>query len=450
MKHSKGINNIYFIGASFRNKGAEAMAITAFRRLRQMYPGCQLTMTSYAKRDPLPYGRHQVPPFSADEQPIEYGLIKDTKGVPDLGTFPPHIKAWKFLLDIGQKFLNPLRIILCGLLPIQSLRSWIVRGDRSLQHFLQADLVVDISGFGMSDQRPLVRRLYYCLEIFTSRCFGVPFVIFTQAMGPFHKFSTRLGAKLFLPRVDLLIARDQSTSTYLKEIGIDRKIPINLCTDSAFLFEPTLAEKEEGKKLLGNVFDQGRPVFGIVPNSVIFERLEPQNEQSPYIQMLVHLSNYVQSTLGATVVFVCHTHYEYRRDDEWLMREVIRQAEHADDIIAIGANYPAGVIKAVIGHLDFIVASRFHSLVAAISNATPFFALGWSHKYDELANDAGIAESVLGFKDLSKNQLIEAVDKAWNQRGETRKRLEAEHDRLCNTAEKAFRLVAEKWPGKDI
>lgn len=420
------IKNLLLIGAGFRNKGAEAMAMTAARRFSRMYRGCRVTVASYFKKESRPYGAYDVAPLSAEEEPLRFELIKNTK-----------------------KLSHPVKILLWRLFPFPQIRQVLIRGDLYLERFARADLVVDISGFGMTDQRSLVRRIVYCFEIFTSLCFGVPFISFTQAMGPFRKPLTRIGAKLFLPHVALLVARDQSTARYLKEIGIERKIPVHICSDSALLFEPTPEEVEAGKKLLGDALEQEKPLFGIVPNIMIFHRLSPQNELNPYIRMLARLCEYIQENLGARAVFICHAAQEYQLDDEWLMREVLQQVNQPDDILRIGGHQTAGELKAVIGQLDFIVASRYHSLVAAVSTATPFLALGWAHKYDELANDAGVGENALSFQGLSEDTLLRSVESAWNQREEIRKRLEDVHDRLRESAEQAFRLVAEKWPGRE-
>lgn len=48
-------------------------------------------------------------------------------------------------------------------------------------------------------------------------------------------------------------------------------------------------------------------------------------------------------------------------------------------------------MKAVIAASEFTIASRYHSLVAALSARTPVAVLGWSHKYDELMDDMGLA-----------------------------------------------------------
>jgi hypothetical protein len=52
--------NILLIGANFKNKGAEAMALTAIRELSERFPSAHFTVASYAAREALPYGEHTL------------------------------------------------------------------------------------------------------------------------------------------------------------------------------------------------------------------------------------------------------------------------------------------------------------------------------------------------------------------------------------------------------
>jgi polysaccharide pyruvyl transferase WcaK-like protein len=49
-------------------------------------------------------------------------------------------------------------------------------------------------------------------------------------------------------------------------------------------------------------------------------------------------------------------------------------------------------LKKFIAGAAFLVGSRFHSIVAALSCGVPAVLLGWAHKYDMLAQDFGIPE----------------------------------------------------------
>jgi len=52
----------------------------------------------------------------------------------------------------------------------------------------------------------------------------------------------------------------------------------------------------------------------------------------------------------------------------------------------------AAEMKAVIGKTACVVGSRYHALVAALSQGTPCMAFSWSHKYRELLKPFGLGK----------------------------------------------------------
>lgn len=423
------MKNILLIGANFTNKGAEAMALTAIERLHQMYPQCRITVASYAEQESLPYGHHTVDTNSPLRRTLSFELIKNPRLT--------HLRA-----DIVQL----LRVLCVLILPHSTLKRCCVQGDSYLQRMYEADLLIDLSGFAMSDQRELIRRLVFCFEIFTGWCLRKPYVVFTQALGPFTKLSTRLLAQVFLPKAALIIARGEQTFAHLKAIGITRQRPIPICPDSAFLFpaaSPNIADA-----ILANAGPAPGPLFGIIPNINIFHRIANTGaEEHPYIRFLVRLHTYAETELGATVIFICHEQRgPKQRDDAWLIQQVLQHIASPCGPLIVSADHSASELKAVIGRLDFVVASRYHSIIAAISQAVPFLIVSWAHKYDELVTEINMPETLFNFQTIVDREFFFALHQAWKQRETTQHDLRNLHHRLYAAADKAFQLIQERWP----
>ena len=270
----------------------------------------------------------------------------------------------------------------------------------------------------MSDMRAFRRRLIFCSEIFAARCMGKPFIVFTQALGPFEKRSSRILATLFLPRVDLLIARGKSTFEHLKKIGITQRMDIPVCADSAFLLPS--ASSSVAHEILAQRTMPTRPLLGIIPNIQVFRRLHPTDTSNPYIQLLATVCDYGISKLGAEVVFICHERYAEVYNDEWLARQIIGQTNYPDKINIVTAAHSTSELKVVIRELEFVVASRFHSIVSAISVATPFLVISWAHKYHELVADIGMEDRVFDAQKISAEAFIKTLDNTWHLRQTTR------------------------------
>ncbi|MHC4772454.1 MAG: polysaccharide pyruvyl transferase family protein [Planctomycetota bacterium] len=415
------IKHIYIIGTSFVNKGAEAMAITAIRNFHRIYPNCQITIASSARTETRKYGGHEIVDDD-NHSVLTFELVRNPKKISHIFK----VIAWLFF-------------------PFKNIRNWFLKHDIHLQRFSKADLIVDLSGFAMSDQRSLVRKLEYCFEIFTSICLRKPFVILTQDMGPFRKVSSRLLAKLFLPHTAMLVARAESTRTFLDEIGIAKKMQIPVCSDTAFLFKSTNQEQQAAKKLLSQTVDSGESLVGIIPNINIFYRSQEDGQQ--YIQWLAKTYQWIEKLDHCRPVFICHEHSLHRKDDYWIVQQAIQTLHRPEPILVIKGDNSAGVLKAVISETDLIIASRFHSVVAAISTATPFLAVGWAHKYIELCRSVGMEDAAFSFDQLSDNDFLSVLKQAWHQREQTKSKLHQAVPILMNSARSAYELIEKKWPG---
>lgn len=400
---------ILLLGGNFKNKGAEAMILTAVKQLGQRFLGAEFFVASYAKSDNLPYGRQSI-------GDVNFNFIKNPRSL-----------------------AKPLRLALYKIFGSKKF----ICGDQYLRHFSEADLVIDISGFAMTDQRPLVRRIVYCFEIATAKIFRKQFVCFTQAMGPFNNSATKLLGQMFLPAVSLIVARGESTLRYLKQLGVDRRVEIVRCSDSAYLFE--VREGVDTTDILNPALVGQGKLFGIVPNINIYSRTYPHDENNPYIVLLSELSSFVIDKLGAKVVFVCHEQYADKKDDEWLVTQVKKRIGDTDDLLFISAKESAERLKSVIGSLDFVVASRFHSVVAAISKKVPFLSLGWSHKYKELVDETGLSQCVLDGRELSAAQLIARVEQLWAEKEVIKQQLDVEAPKRKLSAAQAFDKVAQLY-----
>ena len=66
-------------------------------------------------------------------------------------------------------------------------------------------------------------------------------------------------------------------------------------------------------------------------------------------------------------------------------------------------------LKSMLSNMRFVVGSRFHGLVAALSNNVPVISIGWSHKYAELLSDFGLSDFLVT-EQHSEEQVTELVD----------------------------------------
>jgi colanic acid/amylovoran biosynthesis protein len=76
--------------------------------------------------------------------------------------------------------------------------------------------------------------------------------------------------------------------------------------------------------------------------------------------------------------------------------------------------------KALIGRFEFLIGSRFHSLVFGLSQGIPALAISWSHKYRELFAQFEMEDYVQECQEIDADELVIKFEKVWSERHKLR------------------------------
>jgi len=124
----------------------------------------------------------------------------------------------------------------------------------------------------------------------------------------------------------------------------------------------------------------------IVPNIRVTDSGKKPVSRSEYLDFLVAAAKQVTAAKLKPVLVV---HETFGGDAE-LANEVQRKLGEFEIEIASDSD-PKG-LKDFIGGSRFVIGSRFHSLVAALSQGVPVIAFGWAHKYPRLLGDFNVLD----------------------------------------------------------
>lgn len=407
--------NILIYGAEFVNKGAEAMLRTVQQELGRRLPDCSLYLN--------------VSPEYAD-----LAKVKGLHPLPSHNLSPIH-KAWSIGVVCCMRFLG-MNLAAAKTLGV----------GPKFAELAGMRAVINISGFAIGDdwgQRAAQAHVRFARYI---RAFGVAIVYMPQSWGSFEDPHTARAARQLLQLVSLSFARDQSSLNHLKCLKGYPESKIDRAADIAFLFQADPPER--GRELLESLSPAlGRkPLIGIVPNMRIYERASQQGLSNRYIDLLETTVHHCLDALGCDVVLMPHeikTHADHIPDDRFLCDLVHRRVNRAESAFCMLADYSAEELKSVIGRCDLVIGSRFHSLVAALSQCVPALALGWSHKYSELMHEVGLGEYTIEFSDFEMDRWLSMLDQAWSSREQSRAVLARHVPDLQASASRAFdRAVA--------
>ncbi|MHA1334052.1 MAG: polysaccharide pyruvyl transferase family protein [Candidatus Odinarchaeia archaeon] len=415
--------NIVLIGGELRNKGAEAMVLTSKEILSKLFPRSKVTLASYYQEDLK---------FSTKELPI----IRNS--------------------GLKSKLIMIVKGILYKLFPFSKLRN-LLRKDRLFRELTNGSLVVDISGYRLSDKwgrKSLYGNLLYVLDILVSKLLGNYHVIFPQAMGPFYSKLTKILVKFGLLFSDLIMVRDRLTFQYLRNLGISKN-KILLCPDIALKMKP-IDEKEAAQLLKAHGVNPNEKNIGVIPNVRIYEKLDHSGkvEKNRYFQLLVALIKYILNSLNANVVIIPHEFIKGTKDDRWLALQVMNKIGENERVHIIDREYETRQLKGIISCMDLVVTSRFHGAIAALSTGVPTIVVGWAHKYKELMKDFDEEDYFLDYKEASLKSLIPKISLLWEKK-------EVEHVKLLektvtlrklidNKMMHVKKLVYRNWWGRNI
>ena len=79
-------------------------------------------------------------------------------------------------------------------------------------------------------------------------------------------------------------------------------------------------------------------------------------------------------------------------NDYKLINEIISDCNNPSSIEAYTEEYTSSELKGIIGTCDISVPSRYHALVASVSQSLPSFCIGWAGKYRGLLSRVGLED----------------------------------------------------------
>lgn len=236
----------------------------------------------------------------------------------------------------------------------------------------EVDIVLDASGFAFSDQWGpgaacrLLRKMNH-----PSRRHQ-PLLLLPQAFGPFTDQEVAKWTRRLLDRASLVCARDGHS---LKELnGLHHNGTIRQFPDFTAGLE-SLPSKD---------IDLRSPFVAIVPNK---RMLDKGASATAYLKFLEQAIGGLGSR-GLNPVFVLH----HALHDQ----EVIGRIQQNGGRLPVLTHDDPRVLKWMLGQASFVIGSRFHALVSALSQGVPCIGTGWSHKYPELFADFDCPDFLIG------------------------------------------------------
>lgn len=356
---------ILMINQTLCNRGDESAHKALLREILERIPSAYIRVLFVSTQSP-----YSINQFAIDDKRVEYVNIH------------PFMRYSK-ISEVALR--KPYRKLFWRIHPTMR---------QILSHYKWSDLVLCAPGGicmgGFQDWKHL-----YFLKL--AKFCHKPIAYYGRSIGPFPT-ETNLNVKFkeisseMLNYFSYLSLRDKKSENIAKEMGIQYVSTI----DSAFLETPSVLLPYEVNMMLN-----GKQYMVFVPNYLLWHYKYKGHftleELIEFYSKMVRVIWDFNPKLSIVMLPQTFDQGEMR-DDVNLFRLI---AENLNDqrVVVFPDCYSSDIQQTIISKAAFVIGARYHSIVFAINQSTPFIALSYEHKMTGLLETLGCTENLLDFQD---------------------------------------------------
>lgn len=336
------MRNIIITGGELFNKGAQAMVFITVDELKKRYPNHDIYVLSELDLE-RPEGEKNKYAFKfTGWYPVKFAKAQNN-----------------FLLRLLCKMRNNHEYV------------------EACKLYSNCDLMIDISGYALGSNWSYATCNRYVEHLEFAKAFNIPVYLMPQSFGPFdftgekaQELNNRV--KKALSYVNTICVRETDGYKQLKE-----KYTLN-----NLLLSYDLVLNNKGINT-DNIFSE-KPIHdipvvkeksvGIVPNRMVLTVNDKKAVLDMYSSLISHLVD-----KGHNIYILSHS-----STDAVLCDEIYEVCKN-DNIHLLKNDFSCLEFDELVKSFEFIVASRFHSIVHAYKNGVPCILLGWAEKYHQLS-----------------------------------------------------------------
>jgi polysaccharide pyruvyl transferase WcaK-like protein len=343
--------------------------------------------------------------------------------------------------------------LLYRLLPIPFLRKTISRATPWIAALDRADLVGDIrGGDSFSDIYGMGRFIHGFFLAWTVLLVKGRMVQFPQTFGPNKNPLARILARYLLKRSSVVIARDE-TSRQVAQALVGKSKEVWLSPDVAFSLEAVRPKNVQVDPSLEGPVAAG--TIGINVNGLMYNggytRKNMFGLKLDYRGFLPDVIAALLAEHPGELWLVPHTYgppESVESDPEACrkVREALPEPLQRRVRIVTGV-YDAHEIKGVIGQFDFLIGSRMHACIAALSQGVPCVGVAYSRKFEGVFDSVGMHGWVVDGRTAENSQAVATVLDLYRKRNTVRESLSENAEKARARLKNVFhRIILSSTP----
>lgn len=236
---------------------------------------------------------------------------------------------------------------------------------------------IDISGYNLSSQFSNIRNLKYFLRLKMMKKYNIETYIFPQSIGPFNYENPYKYIFNYMIKKDLSYPK----KIFVREKhGLNELLKYNLSNiekniDTVFYQNNINFDNIFKKDIKLNIPEISKNSVAIIPNSKLIKHNKNNNINSLYKNIIDFLLNKKRN------IYI----FRHSFADLSFCRKINDLFE--DKRLHLFENdFNALELYELLNKFDYIVGSRYHSVVHSYKNNVPALVIGWAVKYKELTS----------------------------------------------------------------
>lgn len=300
------------------------------------------------------------------------------------------------------------------------------------------DVMIDISGYNLTSQWPLRISRNYLNTIKYAHANNVKIYLMPQSFGPFEygKKQKEMDKEIseVLRYAEIIYAREKHGFDLLvNKYGLDNvRLSHDLVLQNKGVHEENVFNSRYSKR--STVVKEKMKNVGIIPNIRSHQNMKDGMIVNLYGQIIEYLLN-----MNKTIYLLYHS-----KEDIELCKNIKKMYASNSNVVFIEQDLSCYEYEEFVKNFDFIIASRFHSIIHAYKENVPCIVLGWAQKYHDLLNEFEQSEFLFDVREnIQFDDIKRKIDMMNNCLSQERKKIHNNLNRIqeINCFDKVFESI---------
>lgn len=339
--------NYLITGANFSNKGAQAMLFITINEIKKINENNKIYMHCAVDSNKAENNNYNI-------------IFEENLRVLKLYSCGGFYRLYSVIKNIEKKYTYEK----------------LISFDKLLN---KIDIIIDISGYALSSIWGNRITFNYLYLIIAAKHHNIPVYLMPQSFGPFN-YTGFYGIiinyliKKYMPYPKIIYAREnEGFNSLINKYNLKNvRKSFDLVLQNKHYELKNIYKKLPSLKPI--LIEKNKDNIAIIPNMRNFEH----GNKNEIINLYKEIINQLLS--NKKIIYLIR----HSKEDIEACKSIKKLFEENNNVILMEDEFNCFDFENLLNKFDFLIASRYHSIVQAYKNKIPCLVLGWAEKYHEL------------------------------------------------------------------